>query len=255
MNPYESDKLLAEYLLFHYASPEQVVPPGVPEMMASADFAVRSVSRMLQTDLLPQNARALDVGCAVGRSSFELARHCTEVVGVDFSHRFIAAARAVKESGYAEFNRCEEGHLATALRNFLPSEIDRRRVRFETGDAMHLDLSSIRINGGFDVVHAANLIDRLSDPLRFLRQLPGLVKAGGQLILTSPYTWLEEYTPQANWLGGFYENERPVTTLERLQQELPNFVLLTTLDLPFLIREHARKYQWSIAQGSVWVRR
>ncbi|MEO7932395.1 MAG: putative 4-mercaptohistidine N1-methyltransferase [Chthoniobacterales bacterium] len=251
MNPYETDKLLAEYLLFHYASPEQVIPPGVPEMAFSADFAVRSVSQTLQPDLLSKPARALDLGCAVGRSSFELARHCEEVIGVDFSQRFIAAARAVKESGFAEFNRCEEGHLATALRNFLPSEIKRHRVQFETGDAMHLRPGL----GEFDVVHAANLIDRLPEPLRLLRQLPALVKPGGQLILTSPYTWLEEYTPQANWLGGFYQNERAVTTYERLQLELPDFLLLTTQDLPFLIREHARKYQWSIAQATIWVRR
>ena len=251
MNPYESDKLLAEYLLFHYASPEQIIPAGVPEMALYADFAIRTVSQTLQIDLLPKNARALDVGCAVGRSSFELARHCAEVIGIDFSHRFIAAAKAVKESGYAEFNRCEEGHLATALRNFLPSEINRHRAHFEQGDAMHLRGTL----GTFDVVHAANLVDRLPEPLKFLRQLSALVRPGGQLILTSPYTWLEDYTPQANWLGGYYQNERAVTTFDRLQSELPDFLLLTTKDIPFLIREHARKFQWSIAQASVWVRR
>jgi SAM-dependent methyltransferase len=109
--------------------------------------------------------------------------------------------------------------------------------------------------GSFDVVHAANLLDRLSDPMRFLRQLPTFVRPGGQLILTSPYTWLEDYTPQENWLGGFYEDGRAVPTFERLQRELPDFQLLTTKDLPFLIREHARKFQWSIAQATIWVRR
>jgi putative 4-mercaptohistidine N1-methyltranferase len=251
MNPYETDRLLAEYLLFHYASPEQVIPAGMPEMACSADFAIRTVAETLQVDLLPPNARALDVGCAVGRATFELARHCTEVIGVDFSQRFVAAANAVKESGFAEFNRCEEGHIATALRNFLPSEINRHRVHFEQGDAMHLRAGL----GSFDVVHAANLLDRLSDPMRFLRQLPTFVRPGGQLILTSPYTWLEDYTPQENWLGGFYEDGRAVPTFERLQRELPDFQLLTTKDLPFLIREHARKFQWSIAQATIWVRR
>ena len=250
MNPYETDKSLAEYLLFHYGSPEQIVPVGMPEMERFTDFAVRSVSDVLKTDLLPKNARALDVGCAVGRSTFELARFCNEVIGMDFSHRFIAAAKAVKESGFAEFHRIDEGHLATALRNFLPSELNRHRVKFEQGDAMHLRADL----GTFDVVHAANLIDRLHDPLKFLRQLSGLVRQGGQLILTSPYTWLEEYTPQANWLGGFYQNGQALATLERLQRELSDFLLLTTHELPFLIREHGRKYQWSIAQASVWVR-
>lgn len=250
MNPYETDQLLSEYLLFHYGSPEQIVPASFPEMQLHVDFAVRTVAQTLQVERLPGQARALDVGAAVGRSSFELARFCQDVIGIDFSQRFIAAAKAVKESGFAEFNRIDEGHLASSLRNFLPSEIDRHRVHFEVGDAMHLrpDL------GKFDVVHAANLIDRLTDPLKFLLQLPGLLNSGGQLILTSPYTWLEDFTPQANWLGGFEKNGAAQTTLQRLEAELRDFQLLKTLDVPFLIREHARKYQWSIAQASIWIR-
>jgi 2-polyprenyl-3-methyl-5-hydroxy-6-metoxy-1,4-benzoquinol methylase len=43
-------------------------------------------------DAQPANTqRALDIGCAVGRSSFELARNFKEVVGIDFSHRFVLA--------------------------------------------------------------------------------------------------------------------------------------------------------------------
>lgn len=42
--------------------------------------------------------RALDVGCAVGRSSFEMARTFDEVVGVDFSGKFINAAKALTVS-------------------------------------------------------------------------------------------------------------------------------------------------------------
>jgi hypothetical protein len=36
---------------------------------------------------------------------------------------------------------------------------------------------------------------------------------------------------------------------------LPFFDHLRTTDLPFLIREHARKFQWSVAQATVWQRR
>jgi hypothetical protein len=35
----------------------------------------------------------------------------------------------------------------------------------------------------------------------------------------------------------------------------PHFTLARTLELPFLIREHARKFQWSVAQATVWIRR
>lgn len=249
-NPYETDKLLSEYLLFHYGSPEQIVPANFPEMIRFSGFPVRCVSETVQSDLVPANARALDIGCAVGRSSFELTRYCSEVVGVDSSRKFIAAAQSVRDTGYAQFDRIEEGRLATRLQNFLPADIRRHRVRFVQGDAQYLPADL----GVFDIVLAANLIDRLREPLNFLRRLPVLVKPGGQLIITSPYTWLEDFTPAANWLGGFERDERPFSTHERLETELPDFMLLSRKDLPFLIREHARKYQWSIAEATVWLR-
>jgi hypothetical protein len=31
--------------------------------------------------------------------------------------------------------------------------------------------------------------------------------------------------------------------------------LVAAKDLPFLIREHARKFQWSVAQASLWKKR
>ncbi len=40
--------------------------------------------------------RALDVGCAVGGASFELARSFDSVVGLDFSHAFIHAAKRLQ---------------------------------------------------------------------------------------------------------------------------------------------------------------
>ena len=82
------------------------------------------------------------------------------------------------------------------------------------------------------------------------------MKPGGQLILTSPYTWLEDYTPRENWLGGNARDGKPRRTLDGLKGELAqSFELTRTLDLPFLIREHARKFQWSVAQASVWRRK
>jgi SAM-dependent methyltransferase len=141
----------------------------------------------------PTRARALDLGCAVGRSTFELARHCEEVLGIDFSKRFVDAASRLVESGCYEYQRTNEGNLRTTLRANVPGDIDRKRVRFEAGDAMN----PRRDLGGFDVVLMANLIDRLREPARALSHLACLVKAGGQLIITSPYTWLPEFTPPA----------------------------------------------------------
>jgi 2-polyprenyl-3-methyl-5-hydroxy-6-metoxy-1,4-benzoquinol methylase len=107
--------------------------------------------------------------------------------------------------------------------------------------------------GAYDVVLAANLICRLPNPEAFLSRLAGLVKPGGQLLLTTPFTWLEEYTPREYWVGGL---EPGLRSEEELARRLSNdFRLHRRRDLPFLIREHERKYQLGIALGTCWIRR
>lgn len=244
MNIYETEKLLGEYLLFHYGTPEEILPYAFGPREA-LEYPARCVSECIGE--LPSKARALDLGCAVGRSSFELARRCSEVIGIDYSRQFIEAGCRLKKKGELGYVRTDEGSRTTSLTARVPAEIHRGRVHFEPGDAHRLRADL----GEFDVVLMANLIDRLRQPAWCLAQLPALVKAGGQLVITSPYTWLEEYTPRANWLGG-----EKGDTLAGLRGELEgSFELLETKDLPLLIREHARKFQWSVAQASVWRRR
>jgi putative 4-mercaptohistidine N1-methyltranferase len=250
-NFYETDRALSEYLLFHYGMTPQLVPPGLSDSTI-LNFPVRCVADCLEPGRLPDNARALDLGCAVGRASFELARTCHEVLGIDFSKHFIAIASHLKRKGSLQFDFVEEGVLTRRGRAVVPSDIDRKRVRFETGDATVLPSRL----GAFDVILMANLIDRLRNPAQCLKQLPKLIRPGGQLIITSPYTWLPEYTPRKNWLGGFSRAGKRVETFQTLRRLLsPDFSLLKRRDLPFLIREHARKFQLGIAEASVWLRK
>ena len=248
---YETERALSEYLLFHYGSAAQTMPWSFGPATALS-YPARCVSECLDTARLPAQARGLDLGCAVGRSTFELARHCSEVIGIDYSHRFIEVARHLQQQGTTSYAYIEEGLLTTPATAKVPAEIDRLRVLFEQGDAQ-----ALRANlGQFDVVLMANLVDRLRDPSRCLSALPSLVRTGGQLILTTPCTWLEDYTPRSHWLGGFERDGRPVRTLATLQALLePHFTLARTLDMPFVIREHVRKFQWSVAQATVWIRR
>jgi putative 4-mercaptohistidine N1-methyltranferase len=248
---YESERALSEYLLFHYGTDGQVMPWAFGPRN-SLDFPVRCVSELLDPSHLGSKARALDLGCAVGRSSFELARHCPEVIGIDYSEQFIQAAQALQEQGSLSYRYVEEGTLTTPAVASVPGGVDRARVRFERGDAQALPSSL----GQFDIVLLANLLDRLAEPVQCLNALPGLVKLAGQVLMTTPCTWLEEYTAHTEWLGGIEREGAPIRTLDTLRHLLePHFALEQVCDMPFLIREHARKYQWSVAQGSRWRRR
>jgi putative 4-mercaptohistidine N1-methyltranferase len=251
LNIYETDRLLAEYLLFHYGKDAEVLPwPGGP--VDALGYPVRCVTECFDLAALPAEARALDLGCAVGRSTFELARHCHTVIGIDYSELFVATAAELAELGALPYARRDEGELNTPLVAHAPQGVDTARVHFEHGDAMRLreDL------GSFDAVLLANLIDRLHEPRRCLARLPALVKPGGQLVIASPYTWLEEFTPRENWLGGFEWDGRAVTTRAALEEALtPDFELLAERQMPFFIREHQRKFQWSVAEATTWRRR
>ena len=102
---------------------------------------------------------------------------------------------------------------------------------------------------------AGNLIDRLYDPALFLREIAGRILPGGLLVITSPYTWLEEYTPKDKWLGGRREHGEPLGTFEGLSRCLSaGFTFVDRSDIPFVIRETARKHQHTIAEMTVWRR-
>ena len=258
---YESEVLLNQYLLFHYGSVNQNFDqdldlsfdqrsyqkiPFAHGMQDAVGFPVRCVTECVEVRRLGRDSRALDLGCAVGRSSFELARYCGEVIGLDFSRSFINAANQLKRDKKIACKRQEEGELFTELELSVPDEIDGRKITFAVGDALNLDSGL----GQFDIVLMANLIDRVSDPGDLLTRIGKFVAPGGQLIVTSPYTWLEEYTPRSSWLG-----KPPGGTLESMKKLLsPSFALETVKELPFLIREHRRKYQWSSAQATSWLR-
>jgi putative 4-mercaptohistidine N1-methyltranferase len=246
-NRYETDTLVSQYLLFHYGNGEDQCPYSFGPM-DSCFYPIRCVTEFLP-DIGPVEC-ALDLGCAVGRSTFELSRWAERVIGIDLSNPFIAAAKEVQETGVARIQRLEEGKINISIERSLPDSIDRTKVTFEVGDAIALRKDI----GTFDVVLAANLIDRVNSPRRLLQTFQELVRPGGFLILTSPYTWLEEFTEISEWLGGTYDKAgEPSETLAGIERTLgPSFSLEKTKNLPFLIREHVRKYQWSVAQATVW---
>jgi putative 4-mercaptohistidine N1-methyltranferase len=245
-NSYETDELLQQYLLFHYGEAGDQMPWEFGPADA-LEFPQRCVSEGLDPDRLPDASRALDIGCAVGRSTFELARYFDDVIGIDYSDAFVMAARLIYREGYIHYRIPETGTITRETVARRP-EAAIGRIQFEQGDAQELrpDL------GSFDCVLAANLLCRLARPDAFLRRLPDLVKPGGQLIITTPNTWLTSFTAREFWIGATPETGEPLEALEKLLKN--QFRLQRSWDMPFLIREHRRKYQWSVAQASRWTR-
>lgn len=244
---YESDAAVSQYAEFHYG--QQYF--GVGNFPATiARIALDAMgNRPLR--------RALEVGCAVGRTSFELARGCTDVTAVDFSARFIQVGVELRNKRHYSYTLTEEGELKsrhTVRLDGLGLDDTAQNVQFFQADACNLK----PLYTGYDLVVAANLIDRLYQPRKFLEDIAGRIHSGGLLIVTSPYTWLAEYTPREQWLGGFVQQGREYSTLDGLRCILEPFFRLqdgSPFDLPFVIRETARKFQHTLAQVTIWERR
>lgn len=245
-NPYETELLVSQYCEFHYGR----------DYFGVRNFPARCARLCVRFMGERERLRALDVGCAVGRSSFELARYFSQVTGVDFSERFIRVARLMGEAGSISYGMTVEGELLEPVeRRLADVGLDgvRERVQFIRADAMALPEEL----GGFDLIFAGNLIDRLPAPRRFLSSIHERLDPQGLLVLTSPYTWLPEFTPREEWLGGFMRDREELLTLDGLKEILASRFRLAAepLDVPFVMRETARKYQHTIAQMTVWERR
>lgn len=224
------------------------------------DFGPRDAASFMQrcTELVLKHApasrgKALDCGCAVGGASFELARSFAHVTGLDFSAAFINAAKRLASGERLPCTALEEGQLSSWFVAQPPQDVDLSRLHFRTGDACALPPVSSSF-GPFDAILASNLLCRLPTPDSFLSALPGLLTPTGVAVLLSPYSWLEEYTPQSLWLGGVVRGGDSVysapTFLARMEEL--GLELLEQKDVPFLIREHARKFQYGVSHATVW---
>nr|WP_321266541.1 5-histidylcysteine sulfoxide synthase [uncultured Sulfurimonas sp.] len=241
---YESDELVSQYCEFQYGDAHFGVK----------NFAIECAK--IASKFATNKTKALDLGCATGRASFELAKVFDEVEGIDFSVRFVQVGAKLKDAGFVAFSSKEEGELSIKKKvsiEELGYENLRKKVSFWQGDACNLKPNF----NSYDLVMATNLIDRLYNPKLFLDTIDARVNDEGILILTSPYTWQESSTPKDMWLGGFIDaNGDEVKTLDSLKDILDaKFELIHIQNLEFVIKETARKYQHSISQVSVWKKR
>ena len=248
---YETDESVAQYCEFHYGDEYFAVPN-----FAKA-YAEQAIAFAKQDKDLAQRERlsVLEVGCSVGRASFELAKYFDSVLGLDFSARFINVANQLQKTGSVLYTLPIEGEIMDFKEKTL-EEMGLQSVA-QKCEFMQQDASNMKPHfSGYDMLVAMNLIDRLYEPKKFLQDIAHRLNEGGLLMIGSPYSWSEQHTVKANWLGGYKDGQsgENVTTLEALQAILSEQFepVGEPFDLPFVIRETARKYQHSVSQVTIW---
>ena len=242
-NIYETDTLVSQYCDFQYGE----------EYFGVQNFAVACAQKAIKYTQDIKQGSALDLGCATGRASFELAKAFDKVCGIDYSARFVQVGAELQKSNKVGYYQNGEGGLKTRYEVHLDElglSSVQDKVEFWQGDACNLKEHFTN----YDLVIGTNLIDRLYEPYLFLESIHERINENGYLILTSPYTWLEEYTSKEFWIGGYEdENGNEVSTLDGLKNMLgKHFDFVACEDVPFVIRETPRKYQHTLSEMSVW---
>ena len=138
----------------------------------------------------------------------------------------------------------------------LDTTLPLANATFQVGDACNLEAAEL--GAPFDAVLMANLICRVPDPVKALRDLSqanggeGIVKKGGVVMLVTPFSWDTSFTAKDNWLGGKSGAE---DSFEGLQAALgEEFELVDQFRIPLVIREHRRRWQYIVPDGAVFKR-
>jgi len=261
-NVYDDKSSLDMYMLLHYGSKKDTLSPfalnaGAP--LGALRFPQRCAEFVIEAlgKAGGHMRSVLDVGCAVGGSSFHLAAlGFKSVTAIDLSKGMIGHANFVKSalsSGQrVTFSIPVEGTKRLTVNADLELYLGvKERVNFFVGDAC--DLPHKLTSESFDAVLGANLICRVPDPLKCLSELNKTLKPGGVLCLTTPFTWIKQFTPADKWLTG-QSGESSFDAL-RNQLEAIGYELILRRPMPFLIRETGRKFQFVVAEGSAWKKR
>ncbi|KAL7479203.1 hypothetical protein ACHAW6_004944 [Cyclotella cf. meneghiniana] len=262
-NVYESDELLGMYLGLHFplSGSNEGVQPIIDHGAYTPNHGLRFPQRVaeLLCSLKPtkSNNRALDIGCAVGGASFELAKSFDHVE----AGNFIAAAKRIQAGEQLSFDIPIEGHISKKVSVIQEPGVDSSimsKVNFFQGDACSLsDYAENRYDfGTFDGVILSNLLCRLPDPSACLNAMPKIVNPGGVVVMVTPFSWLEEFTPKSRWLGGFHDpvSGEPMWSKDKLKQLMEGlgFEKIHEEQMPLVIREHRRKYQYIISEATGW---
>lgn len=244
------------YLEFHYANTLEHFAGGSGVREEALGFAERVTRGALDFaaaangDGSRREMRALDVGCAVGGSAFHLAKMFDEVVAFDYSNAFVDTCLRMQTLRDGESLRAETrgaGDERVAIDCYRPCAYERaQRVKFQQGDACEM-VRHAELWGTFDCVILANLLCRLPRPRACLDGLRAVVRPGGRVFIFTPWSWLDEYTPDVD--------ERITAETLELEMNERGFELINTWEEPCFIREHRRKAQYIVSQGWCFTRR
>ena len=141
---YESSRAVNEYLYFHFGD---IFTSDLQQALNFPQRCAQICGKLIKDNKkIDSNLRVLDVGCAVGGTTFQLSKYFDQAVGIDFSHHFIDTANKMKDLRTLQFSILKQGKLFEKHQATLASDIDSSKISFFQGDACNLDPKLGKLN-------------------------------------------------------------------------------------------------------------
>jgi SAM-dependent methyltransferase len=192
----------------------------------------------------PRVARAVELGCSVGRGLLAIAGGAELVVGLDVRMAPLRRARrllAGESLGYAR---------RVAGRHYVPASIAGQtaaNVVLVCADAADPPLAP----SGFDRVVALNVLDTVHNPSQLLAVVDGLCAPGGEVILASPYAWQSGYVGEGHRLGAADPAAEVVRRFAEGVDLEAAYTIEESVDVAWTLRRDARS---SVAYSTHYLR-
>lgn len=189
-----------------------------------------------------KHPRSIDLGCSVGRYTFELGRLSDLALGIDINFSAVSSAASFHRNRKVHYERRKHGRQFEELEtSYLVPE----NALFIVADVLEPPFKA----ESFDLVAGLNLLDNVKLPLVLIGQMDALLRSGGSLILGSPYEWRADICEPAEWLESD-KMDAPEMVRRILegktfpQMELKYEVLQELFDVPWVLRHHDRHWSY-----------
>lgn len=162
----------------------------------------------------------LDLGCAVGRTSLDLAVAASDagnelVLGIDQQFAMVQFAQRLLQQGAASYPLRSTGMVyedrTIRLPRHTPANLD-----YWVCDAAVLPFA----NATFATAYGLNLLDSVANPVAVLASAARALQPGGSLRLATPFEWSSQVTPTEHWIGGHSQRSAlggdPVAMLQNM---------------------------------------
>jgi SAM-dependent methyltransferase/uncharacterized protein YbaR (Trm112 family) len=243
---------LSSYTWDHYhdLNPEKS-PDEFPIEIPTGSSIVNCLQAGLQlignNTSLNINSPVIDIGCSVGRTTFELAeRFQTLTLGVDINFSMLRVAHKILRDGAVQYPLKRIG-IVYDRQEFNIQFKNSQLLDFWACDALALPFT----DASFDMASGFNVFDSVTSPRDLLASIGNALKPGGHALLATPYDWSPAATPVETWIGGHSQRGpdrgsaepllRKLLTPNSHPQSIPNLKICAEINNhPWAVRTHAR---------------